>query len=259
MTNVRFYGDEPFTAVVVHGGPGAAGEMAPVARGLSTNCGVLEPLQTEISVDNQVQELKSVIEYHAVPPITLIGYSWGAWLSFILAAKHPHFVKKLVLVSSGPFESKYIHDLISTRLNRLDEPERIEAAELLKELDNPESVNENALERLGELLSKTDSYDPLPDEEGEIEVRQDIYRSVWPEADELRRSGELLRYGELIKCPVAAIHGAYDPHPAEGVKEPLSRIIKDFEFILLKNCGHKPWIERQAKDRFYEILRNQIE
>jgi pimeloyl-ACP methyl ester carboxylesterase len=81
---------------------------------------------------------------------------------------------------------------------------------------------------------------------------------VWTEAAELRRSGELLQLGKLIKCPVVAIHGDYDPHPAEGVQKPLSAILKSFSFILLANCGHKPWIERQAKDKFYEFLKEQL-
>lgn len=55
-----------------------------------------------------------------------------------------------------------------------------------------------------------------------------------------------------------AIHGDYDPHPAEGVEKPLAAVLKDFRFILLDRCGHLPWIERQAKDRFYSILREEV-
>ncbi|NIU02689.1 MAG: alpha/beta hydrolase, partial [Nitrosopumilaceae archaeon] len=77
-------------------------------------------------------------------------------------------------------------------------------------------------------------------------------------AAELRASGELLKLGKLIKCPVVAIHGDYDPHPAAGVQKPLFLTLKDFRFTLLKNCGHKPWIERHARDEFYEILNNEI-
>ncbi len=46
MTNIRKYGNPPFSVAVIHGGPGAPGEMAPVARELSSRWGVLEPLQT---------------------------------------------------------------------------------------------------------------------------------------------------------------------------------------------------------------------
>ena len=45
----RAYGKAPYTVVLVHGGPGAAGEMTPVAKRLSNNRGILEPFQTSTS------------------------------------------------------------------------------------------------------------------------------------------------------------------------------------------------------------------
>lgn len=68
----------------------------------------------------------------------------------------------------------------------------------------------------------------------------------------------MLELGKEIRCQVVAIHGDYDPHPFEGIREPLSRTLKDFRFILLEKCGHKPWIEGGAKERFYSLLRNEI-
>jgi hypothetical protein len=44
MNNLRIYGTAPYRLAVIHGGPGAPGEMAPMARELSPNIGVLEPL-----------------------------------------------------------------------------------------------------------------------------------------------------------------------------------------------------------------------
>lgn len=46
MDNLRIYGKSPFKVAVIHGGPGATGEMAPLAHQLSSKRGVLEPLQT---------------------------------------------------------------------------------------------------------------------------------------------------------------------------------------------------------------------
>jgi pimeloyl-ACP methyl ester carboxylesterase len=91
-----------------------------------------------------------------------------------------------------------------------------------------------------------------------LDCQVEIFQSVWKDAAELRRSGKLLELGNRIQCPVVAIHGDYDPHPAEGVQEPLSAILRDFRFILLKNCGHMPWIERRARDRFYGILNGEL-
>jgi hypothetical protein len=62
VKNLRKYGNKPFNVAVIHGGPGAPGEMAPVARELSSVRGILEPLQTAATLEGQVQELKAVLE-----------------------------------------------------------------------------------------------------------------------------------------------------------------------------------------------------
>lgn len=259
MKNLRTYGKTPFNVAVIHGGPGAAGEMAPVARELASERGILEPLQTAVSLEGQVEELKTVLEKKGDLPIILIGFSWGAWLSFIFAANYPAFVKKLILIGSGPYEEKYAERILETRLNRLSEEDRTEVKSLLEVLDNPEAEDKGkAFARFGALFSKADAYDPIMFESEVIDCRVDIFQRVWKDAGELRRSGKLLELGKHIKCPVAAIHGDYDPHPAEGVQKPLSAILKRFRFILLPNCGHKPWIERKAKEEFFRILEEEL-
>jgi len=55
-----------------------------------------------------------------------------------------------------------------------------------------------------------------------------------------------------------AIHGDYDSHPAEGVRDTLNDVLADFEFILLKRCGHMPWLEREARDEFFRLLSEQL-
>ena len=259
MDNLRIHGQEPFNIAVVHGGPGAQGEMYPVALELSLETGVLEPLQTERSVDGQVEELKDILESSGNLPLVLIGFSWGAWLSYILTARYPLLVKKLILVSSGPFEEKYAAKIMETRLCRLSEVEQKEALSLMSVL-NSNSINENSFARFGELMFKADSLDALPLENFASEDSPDahIYQQVWREASKLRSTGELLKLGVSIQCPVAAIHGDYDPHPAEGIKEPLSRVLRYFRFILLEQCGHYPWLERNARDNFYLTLRSEI-
>lgn len=67
MKNIRKYGHVPFTTAVIHGGPGAAGEMAPVARELSRFQGTLEPLQTMTTIKGQIQELSHIIKNHGDP------------------------------------------------------------------------------------------------------------------------------------------------------------------------------------------------
>jgi pimeloyl-ACP methyl ester carboxylesterase len=255
MENFRLYGKEPFRVAVIHGGPGAPGEMAPVARVLAPNGGVIEPLQTAATVDGQVTELHKVLEAHVVLPVVLIGHSWGAWLSLLLAAEFPRCVARLILVSSAPFEDRYTATIMETRLARLSLGERAEVMTLTRTLNDPAAPDINGIfARFGTIMGRADAFDPLPSDNEETRFQYAIHAAVWPEAAALRRSGRLLDYVKKLKCPVVAIHGDYDPHPAAGVNEPLTRLIKDFRFILLKQCGHTPWRERAAQDAFYHLL-----
>jgi hypothetical protein len=58
--------------------------------------------------------------------------------------------------------------------------------------------------------------------------------------------------------PSIRVYGEYDFHPAEGVERPFAAVIEDFRLILLKNCGHLPWIKTAASDRFYAIRREEL-
>jgi len=256
---VRKYGESPFSIVTVHGGPGAGGEMAPVARELASNVGVLEPIQSALSIKGQIEELKNVLQNEGALPATLVGFSWGAWLSYLVAAAHPLLIEKLILIASGPFEEKYAAGIKETRMNRFSEEERREVDSLLGILNEPAAQDKNSVfERFGALFSKVDAYDPIGQESEAIEYRADLFQSLWPEVEEMRRKGHLLKQAKDIACPVVAIHGDYDAHPFEGVQEPLSANLKNFRFILLENCGHRPWIEREVRDIFYQILKEEI-
>jgi pimeloyl-ACP methyl ester carboxylesterase len=82
----------------------------------------------------------------------------------------------------------------------------------------------------------------------------EVNQRVWAEARRLRVSGELLACGQVVQCPVVAVHGDYDPHPADSVFLPLISVLSHFRPVLLDRCGHLPWLERHAKEHFFEIL-----
>jgi pimeloyl-ACP methyl ester carboxylesterase len=261
MESLRAYGEPPYRVIVLHGGPGAAGEMAPVAQELAQDWGVLEPLQTADSLEGQIEGLRSLLVDAADLPVVLVGFSWGAWLAYLFAARYPRLTRKLILIGSGPFEERYVAELHHTRLSRLTEAEQAEIRSLEKVIQDSVTVNgEAAFQRFGALFSKADAYDPVApgSTDAALDFRVDVYRGVWPEAAAWRRGGILLAVGQRINCPVVAIHGTYDPHPIEGVAEPLSSVLGDFRLVTLERCGHKPWIERHARERFYGVLKDEL-
>jgi len=259
MENLRKYGSPPFEVAVLHGGPGISGEVSPVARELSLLWGVLEPIQTAVSLQGQVQELRDVLEENSSQPVTIIGWSWGAILGFIFAAKYSALVKKLILVSSGVFQKRYATRIETTRMKRLDPEERIKLKKTMEALYDPSFGNKDMIMlQLEKLLYKTDLYNPLPFKSDVVEYQYDVFRNVWGDLEELRASGRLLRMGRNISCPVVAIHGDYDPHPHQGVIGPLTGRVRDFKFIMLEKCGHKPWIEKDARDKFYAVIKKEL-
>ncbi len=258
--HTRCYNNAPYTCALIHGGPGAPGTMASLARLLESHTNVLELLQSADSIAGQIEELKVSLDHYTSSPIVLLGHSWGAWLSLLFAAKHPDMVRKLILVCSGPFEAHYASSIMPTRIERLTADERKRCDELMRLLtsgtDDPAILSE-----FGALMSKSDTYEPLDTEhhgEDTLPFQSLVYEKIWSEASKLRSTHQLLDAAQMVSCPVIAIHGDYDPHPYLGVKDPLESVVKQFEFILLDRCGHTPWMETYARDPFIQIISEEI-
>lgn len=259
---VRFYGNSPCRAAVLHGGPGACGSLAGMARELSNFCGVAEPIQTQYRIDDLVEELHLQLLSIGQEPVALIGHSWGAWLGILFAARHPQQVEKLILVDSGPLEASYAPLIMENRLSRLSGVERERFLYLLARLEAGEESHKDALlTELGALVEKSDcvAYQQDAAQPGDqLPNNGRQYAAVWSEADKLRMSGGLLRAAQSLTCPVVVVHGESDPHPAKGVTEPLKKLGASFRFVPLARCGHSPHQEKYAKENFYDCLRREL-
>src|SRR5687768_3033103 len=101
---VRKYGNSDRLVVVLHGGPAATGDVAPIAKGLSDSFTALEPWQRgsgeeTLSVARHVEDLHSLMMgLDLVSPPALVGHSWGAMLALCYAAAHPNKAGPIVLV-----------------------------------------------------------------------------------------------------------------------------------------------------------------
>ena len=255
----RKYGTLPVSVVLLHGGPGAIGEMAPVAQRLSTFCGVLEFFQTKFSISEELLELKNVIKKESLDSIVLIGHSFGAWMCCLFAAQYPSFVNKIILIGCPPFETQYVASIMKTRVSRMSSTEIEELNGLkLQMRDSKISSKDSLFSRFGNLFQKVDSFDPICHKNEEYPGSFRIYEKIWDEAQSLRSSGALVKCLEKITCPITAIHGEYDPHPIEGAFHSLSHCRTHFQPIILKECGHTPWVERRAQDQFFNLLQKEI-
>ena len=243
--------------VLVHGGPGAPGSLAPLARELAGTCRVLEPLQRRhgplpLTVDRHVADLHEVLETRSarLRP-TVLGHSWGAMLALVYAAAHPGRVASLVVVGCGTFDPE-ARERLHARLGRRIAPElRLRLDRLDDEAPDPDE----RLRILANLLLPAYSFDPTV---AELEVDAcDArgHRETWSDMLALEARGVVPAVFASIDVPVLMLHGFEDPHPGEAIRASLAPHLPRIEYRELERCGHYPWIERAARDEFSELVR----
>ncbi len=264
-TGIRYHGSPPFTAAVLHGGPGAAGSALGLALLAAEICPVMEPMQTACSITGQVQELKEQILTAGCRKMILAGHSWGAMLAVLFAHSCPELVRKLILVGCPPLSAGYVPMIKERRNRNLAPDERRELERLTELLESgraEEGEKDRLLKRLETLAEKGDGVDPLEKTELErqcpVVLNGEQYASVWNEAARLRSEGRFLEMTASLSCPVTFIHGRQDPHPPEGLTEPLEGCGLNMQVYLLEACGHTPWQERGAREAFFSILKQEL-
>jgi pimeloyl-ACP methyl ester carboxylesterase len=259
---VRHYGSAGRTVVVLHGGPGAPGSAAPLARLLAPHFSVLEPLQRRsgqvaLTVSLHVEDLAAI----APQPALLIGWSWGAMLGLSFAARYPDRVSGLVLVGCGTYDeaSRTLYQRALERL--LGEPGLRELAELRQQLAaEMDPARRDALRgQLGALSMRAQSFEPIaegaPDGE-RLAVDDQGNQETWQDVLSLQRQGNEPAAFRAISAPVLMIHGDIDPHHGAATRDVLRAFIPQLEYVELERCGHEPWRERHARDRFRDLVRD---
>lgn len=249
---VELHGKSPYNTILIHGGPGAIGSLKSCAEELSrlTRSGILEALQSQYSIAGLIEELHlQIIEYCQEKP-TLVGHSWGAWLAVLFAEKYPNICKNIVLVGCPPLADKYVEEISLRRLRNLSDEE----SKIFQRIIENRATDED-MKRIPSILKKSDNY-YLESGENPIADKSDneMYNKIWNEAAKLRTNGELLTAFKNIQSKLFLIQGVYDPHPIEGVIKPLEENGIPCKTYILEKCGHSPFMEKYAKEKFYDIL-----
>ncbi|MCH8207255.1 MAG: alpha/beta hydrolase [Chloroflexi bacterium] len=254
---VREYGASGPSVVLLHGGPGAAGYMAPVARQLADSFRVLEPLQRRrgdepLTVARHIADLNDVVESYRGPTRpALVGHSWGAMLALAYAAAHPHTVGALVLIGCGTFDTASRDRMQEIIGQRMDDSLRKRLEALADELPDPDE----RLGAMGKLVLPVFSYD-LTHTSQEIESYDARgHHETWQDMVRLQDEGTYPQAFSAIHAPAIMLHGTVDPHPGGMIRDNLRSYIPHLEYQEWERCGHYPWLEEAAHAEFFAVLR----
>jgi len=256
----RTYGTGPTMLVVLHGGPGAPGDLSPLAQRLGERYTVLEPLQRRsggapLTVARHVQDLELLLAERCsdARPIVL-GHSWGAMLALAHGAAHPTRAAGLVLVSCGTFDKASRAELTARREAGLDADMR----ERMEAVQRDITDADERLAAMGCLFTEADGVDlihkPTPlkgcDGRGNSET--------WADMIHCQESGLYPAAFSAIKAPVLMLHGEQDVHPGALTRAGLEPHLPQLQYVEWPRCGHSPWLERDVVEPFFATLHDWV-
>jgi len=256
---IRFqtYGTRGPTVVVLHGGPGAPGQMAPVARGLAGSFRVLEPWQrrsgaVRLTVARHVADLHELLRAErSSGSVALLGSSWGAMLALAYGAAHPLSVGPIILVGCGTFDLAARARFAATLETRMTPRVRSRLAALPGRFPDAD----DALKAEARVLLPLYSYDPVQDSGRRRPVDARGARETWADMLRLQANGTYPARFRRIRSPVLMLHGSYDPHPGRMILSGLRPYLPQIEYREWDHCGHFPWLEREVREEFFATVR----
>jgi len=256
---VRHYGLSGPLVLVLHGGPAAVGDVAPVAKGISGSFHAVEPWQrgsggSPLTVARHISDLYELsADLGGGSPVAIVGHSWGAMLALCFAAEHPSQVGPIVIVGCGTFDQSSRSTMQAIIEERMGDDVRDRIRQLSADTTDPA----DQFIQTFKLTRQIYDYDPIvpyadKDECEPFDVR--AYDETWRDMRRLQDDGTYPRAFAAIESPVLMIHGQYDPHPGKMIRESLLPHIPQLEYRELEGCGHSPWIEKSARELFFSSV-----
>ncbi len=242
--------------VIVHGGPGLDHSyFLPQMEKLAKNYKLIFFDQrasgrssapkdsTGMTLDHFIADLEGIRQAFGLEKMNLMAHSWGGLLAMQYALKHGEHLKSLILVNSvsaNSADNDVANKNLRSRFTRRDSLERAKVTQS----DAFKKQDSKALADFFKIVFRPTFYDRKFARQLTL-VFQPGYAKKSVMLQHL--SKELVAYDlspqlTTLKVPTLVIHGEADPLPVEAAQK-LRKSIKDSEFVLLKYCGHFPFIE----------------
>lgn len=242
--------------VVVHGGPGLDHSyFLPHLERLAKNYRLIffdqrasgrssAPKDSSgITLEIFVADIEGVREAFGLEKMHLMAHSWGGLLAMHYALKHPEHLKSLILISSvsaNAADGDVANKNLQSRYTRQDSLERAQ----IMQTPAFKKRESKALADFFKIVFRPTFYDRKFARRFNLVFQPDYAKK----SAALQHLGkELSAYDffpqlETMNVPTLILHGEADPLPATTAQK-LHKSIKDSEFVLLKYCGHFPFIE----------------
>jgi proline iminopeptidase len=236
--------------IIVHGGPGFDHIHMLPFKDLADQYKVIfydqrttgkstgKPDSSSISTDHFIKDLEALRKKFKLDNITLIGHSWGAWLSMEYAIQYPMNLNKLILLSPSGNMS-YLNEYFKNIQRKTDKQnkmkmEEIEASEGFKNR-NPETIK-----KYFSISIKPFFHDSSKSRRLDLTMLERTAKNQSIVAGLLMREmmeKNILADLKSIKCPTLVLHGKSDPLPIIA-PQLVKGNISNSKMIVLEEAGH---------------------
>ena len=193
------------------------------------------------TVPHLVEWLAAFRQALDLPPMALVGHSFGGILAAAFALSYPEDVTHLLLIAPAILSHQNYPDLLK----------KVSASFGLLELGSAVSQSRPLVKR----QVRVPFHDPDRQHESVWQRRLDDYRQARASASVLKSTAfyDLRPRLSRLQAPTCLVWGENDPVVPAGDAGVLAGMIPDTEVFVIPDCGHAPMLEHQG--RFQEIAR----
>ncbi|MEK7729451.1 MAG: alpha/beta fold hydrolase [candidate division KSB1 bacterium] len=196
-----------------------------------------------ISLDHFIADIDGIRAAFGLEKMHLMAHSWGGLLAMQYALKHGDHLKSLILVGSvspNSADNDAANRMLQIRFTRQDSLDRTKVMHSLA-FQKRES---KALAEFFKIVFRATFYDRKFARQLNL-----VFQPDYAKKSALLRylSKEMATYDlypqlATLQVPTLILYGEAESLPAEAMHK-LHKSIKDSELVILKYCGHFPFIE----------------
>jgi pimeloyl-ACP methyl ester carboxylesterase len=183
------------------------------------------PVDAEYSVREQAEILRGFLDATSLRAPTVLGVSMGGWIALHLAAEHPQYVGRLVLVSSSGFDFPTEIEEGTFAPDTVEELRTMVAMQTNRPFDVPDFIVRDLLRQANDMAW----------------VIRRATKSILTRRDILE--GRLAN----VRMPVLLVTGTADRIVPHEVALRMQREMPHAQLVLLEGCGHQAILSCRAE------------
>lgn len=199
------------------------------------------PLKEGVSCTfvDQISDLEEIRSHLNLNQMDLLGHSWGGFLAMAYVARHPSFVRRLILVNSG---APKLQDNVFLFEDVYPEAvKRQKAEEFGMEMGDEEAIKAYITEYLSMLFVSNEKKDQFIAQADPKWYIHKVNQKLWSDADKFDLTPELSKFAQQT----LVISGRFDMNVATSVAYKIHKEITNSTFKVFEQSGHMPFFEEE--------------